>query len=185
MSFLTYDSSDPYDALATYDGFDLAPPPVVPNVWPVTLPLPVRNSRRQYLPRNLRTVMETGRVRVRRQSLTPFDVLHCIWNFTADQFATFKTFFEDTLTNGSEAFTMEILGEANDREVRFLDATYSFTRSDNLVSVSAALLIRPEVAPFTNGFDFWLDGVPVLTLRPGANFASWIENQVFADQKKN
>ena len=184
MAELLYDDPIEYDTEALYSELSEDVVPELSRIWPDDLPLPMRDARHQFLPRNSRTTFETGRVRIRRIYIPILEPLHCVWNFTADQFDTFKTFFEENLVNGSLTFTIEILGETEEREARFLDATYNFSRSDNLDSVSASLLLSPIVAPFENGFDFWLDGVPVLTLRPGSNFAAWNGGTVFADQKK-
>jgi hypothetical protein len=56
------------------------------------------------------------------------------WNFTQDQFDDFRTFFNETLVNGSLTFDWEEVGTLS-----FWQATYSFSRTDNLFSVTATL----------------------------------------------
>lgn len=111
-------------------------------IWPEALALPglVLSGRQD--PQRVRTEMETGRFRNRRQFLDPLETLNARWSFVQDDFDTFKTFFETELVNGSLSFAMEVYGVVT--EVAFLESKYSFTRSDNLFVVSAVLQYVPQ-----------------------------------------
>lgn len=106
-------------------------------IWPTLLPVPMAKPRMLVAPRNLRTMMESGRIRSRRVNDEPLEVLEVQWSFTANQFFTFKDFFDDTLENGSLPFLIDIFNE--EREMVFLESKYDFARSDNLFSVMASL----------------------------------------------
>jgi len=106
-------------------------------LWPDSLSLPLAKPHQSVAPQNLKTVMDSGRVRNRRILDTPLKILEVQWNFTADHFAVFKTFFEEQLENGSLAFGIEIFGV--EEEMAFADSTYTFSRSDNLFTVVAVL----------------------------------------------
>ena len=93
--------------------------------------------------------METGRVRVRRTLEVAREGLEVDWNFTGDQFETFKAFFEQQLENGSLSFVMEVMDLG--REVEFRDSSYRFNHTDSVYSVSAELLMAPleeSLVPF-------------------------------------
>ncbi len=87
--------------------------------------------------------MESGRVRNRRDYLEPMETLEVQWSFIEEEFGIFKAFFDQTLENGSQSFTFNVFGE--DKEMAFLDGNYSFSHSDNLVSVVATLEYLPVV----------------------------------------
>lgn len=93
--------------------------------------------------------MESGRVRNRRVYLEPMEHLEVQWNFTEDEFSTFKVFFDQTISNGSRSFMMEVFGE--ETEMAFAEGNYSFSRSDNLVSVVATLEYLPIVPDMVVG----------------------------------
>ena len=81
--------------------------------------------------------MESGRIRVRRETLNPFETVDVEWAFTQDQFAQFKSFFDVDLVNGSLSMNIHVL---EDGEVMaFMGSTYNFEHSDGLYLVSAKL----------------------------------------------
>lgn len=108
-------------------------------VWPATLPVPLRSHRSTGEFQYYRTEMDSGLIRKRRVALEPRKGVQVTWNFTQDQYRTFKAFFEDTLKNGSISFLMLMFGI--EHELEFRDSSYSFNRSDNLYSVNADLLM--------------------------------------------
>lgn len=127
--------------------------------WPTSLPAPLleghrlSSSSRKYV-----TEMESGRKRIRRQFEDLRKTAEVQWTLTEDQFYTFRSFFQDTLQNGTRAFTLNLYGEP--QEVRFLHASFSFDHSDNLFRVSSVLEIPPIVPiPTDLTFTFSLDGV--------------------------
>ena len=96
--------------------------------------------------------MESGRRRVRRMQLEPIEVMDVTWNFTVDDYVTFRDFFIDDLEHGSLFFVMETIEPADTlgfftrftRSYAFLDGTYVFSESDNLFTVNAALEVDEE-----------------------------------------
>lgn len=140
--------------------------------WP-DIPVPLRAHRRAIDLQNLTTEMETGRLRKRRQQEDRREIWDVTWNFTEDQFETFKEFFDTTLKNGSIRFHIELLGV--DRTVEFF-TPYSFNHTDNLFSVSASLLVQPALPVFTsNGLKVWLKA-DALSLTEGAAVSSWTDS---------
>lgn len=103
----------------------------------------------------MRTEFETNRIRKRRQHLTPRVTLDVTWNFTYDQFETFKVFFDVDLVNGSGNFVIDLFGES--REVEFV-GPYSFSHTDNLYAVSATLFLAPILSIPYDDFELYLDG---------------------------
>lgn len=112
------------------------------ETWPSELPLPKTFPSYGLDTQNLRTEMETSRVRVRPQFSVPREVLSVSWSFTEDQFSVFETFHRVTLLAGTLSFLIELFGE--EKEVSFLDATYEMVHTDNLFAVSAALEYTPQ-----------------------------------------
>lgn len=118
-------------------------PPVIPTgrpdpiAWPTTLPVPLLPTRFASRGSNMAVLFESGRTRTRRTFLTPLETLDVQWNFTEDQFNTFKTFFDVTLNNGATTILIEIYGV--EKEMAFQESNYAFSRSDNLFSVTATL----------------------------------------------
>lgn len=96
--------------------------------------------------------MESGRPRVRAVDRECLEVMNVTWNFTGDQYKTFQDFFVNELEHGALVFELITLEHASDptqirqyvREVAFLDATYTFSGSDNLFVVEAVLEIDAE-----------------------------------------
>lgn len=120
--------------------------------WPPGLPTPLLGRTHTIAPRSEVTRMESGRPRVRPADVESLEVMDATWNFTQDQYNTFQTFFINELEHGEKIFELVTLEQAPDptkvrqwvREVAFLDATYSFNRSDNLFVVQAVLEIDAE-----------------------------------------
>jgi hypothetical protein len=145
--------------------------------WPDDLPLPLVGGSRDDQPKAALTTMETGRIRKRRMFDQQLKTLQVQWNFTEDQFSTFKSFYEDDLENGSLSFATELFHDESDgfREVAFTEDQYTFSRSDNLFTVDAELQIVQEGWPywsyancqppaFTNGGGDNFDCYPAGTL---------------------
>jgi len=110
--------------------------------WPDSLPTPLIGRGHTVGSRSDIVMMESGRRRVRRMHDTPIEFIEATWNFTEDQFDTFKTWFENTLENGSLPFYMITTDPPSYRlnwELAFKDGNYEFDRSDNLFSVKAVL----------------------------------------------
>lgn len=140
--------------------------------WP-DVPVPLRSHRRAIDFQNLTTEMETGRLRKRRQQMDHREVWDVNWNFTEDQFETFKNFFDVTLKNGSIRFHIELFGV--DRIAEFF-APYSFNHTDNLFSVGATLLVQPALPSFTSdGLMSWLKA-DALSLADGDAVSSWTDS---------
>src|SRR5688572_19540759 len=93
--------------------------------WPETLPYPLVNPAEVGEARPLRTEFETGRIRSRRAYEEVQSTLEVEWNFTADQFETFKAFFDEDLQNGTGSFELEMNQVMT--EVVFFESTYSFS----------------------------------------------------------
>src|SRR5439155_14085020 len=90
-------------------------------------------------PRGGLTEMETGRIRKRRLFIDPFLVTNIQLTLRRDQFVTFKSFFDETLNNGSKSFILSIYGE--DKVVAFMEDRYSSSHSDGVVLVRGSLQI--------------------------------------------
>lgn len=96
--------------------------------------------------------MESRRLRCRRLHSAPFKTMEVKWNFTADEYDAFRTFFNEVLEYGQNLFAMitqepdvdPLLIRRYTRGLFFLDGTYKFEGSDNLVTVSASLEIDTE-----------------------------------------
>ena len=114
--------------------------------WPSSLPLPLVSSQTEVAPRAGQMEMESGRVRRRRFFIDPFLVTDVKWSFIRDQFSTFKSFFEETLENGSKTFIISIHGE--NKVVAFMEGKYSHSHSDGEVSVGGSLQIITNLSVF-------------------------------------
>jgi len=120
--------------------------------WPAGLPTPLLGRSHTIQPRSEVTRMESGRPRVRAADRECLEVMNATWNFTGDQYNTFRDFFINELEHGEKVFELVTLEQDSDptqirqvvREVAFLDATYTFNRSDNLFTVEAELEIDAE-----------------------------------------
>jgi len=136
--------------------------------WP-DIPVPLRSHRRSADLQNLTTEMETGHLRKRRQFEDHRELWEVGWNFTEDKFETFKTFFDVTLKNGSVRFHIELFGL--DRIAEFFEP-YNLSRSDNLYSVGATLLVH-RFSPLQIGsLMIWLDGQSITSIDAAA-VSSW------------
>ena len=107
------------------------------SIWPEVLPAPMQVVGVKVDPRNTRTLMESGRIRNRRMFQSLSETWEVQWNFTADQFTLFKSFFETDLDNGARQFSITLFVDMVD--VSFVGASYVFSRSDNLFNVVAVL----------------------------------------------
>jgi len=125
-----------------------------PIYWPADLPLPLMAPAREYRPRHEIHRMESKRVRVRRYFPDFFTVYDFEWNFTQDEFDAFKTFFQDALDNGAEAFRIQMLdpddsGQLSIIDYAFFEAGYQFTYTDGVFKVTATVIIEEEqLEPF-------------------------------------
>jgi len=104
------------------------------------------SSQVETSPRGGQTEMESGRIRKRRFYTNPFLVSDVEWVFRVDQFVTFKSFFDDTLSNGSETFIITLYGE--DKVVAFMEARYSTAHLDGVVTVKGSLQIVTDLHTF-------------------------------------
>lgn len=114
--------------------------------WPDGLSVPLLERSYSNNPRHETVQFESGRIRQRRKYTEEIELLKLEWNFTLDEFVTFKDFFENTLLNGSLPFFLYTKEPAPDPdEVRnvawvlaFYEAgQYEMSHSDGLYSVSA------------------------------------------------
>jgi len=115
-----------------------------PVAWPAILPLPLISSTHRWRSGDLVTVMDSGRTRVRRQFPYPLVTWEVAWNLTQDLYDEFRTFFQDTLQQGTITILLEIYGE--EKELAFQDSRYSLSRSDGVFRVSAILEEMPVYA---------------------------------------
>ncbi len=121
-------------------------------VWPEDLPAPLIDRAHNLLPRSEVTVMESRRKRIRRLHQESIELIDVEWNFTIDQFDVFRTFFVDELGQGVELFLLVTFELSPDplyyfevsRMVAFVDGTYTFNQSDNLITVRGTLIVDEE-----------------------------------------
>lgn len=106
--------------------------------WPAALPLPVPLPKHSFRSRNLRTEMDSSRLRIRRTCLEPKELIDVVWNFTNDEYEDFESFFKEDLSNGATAFLIPLI-DLVEYKVTFRDAKYRAGRSDNLHTVTAIL----------------------------------------------
>lgn len=125
--------------------------------WPLSLSTPMMGRKHMILPRSSSVRMESRRQRIRRLFPDSLELIEVTWNFTADEYAAFRTFFMEDLEQGTLFFTMETRElTANPEFIRiytrdyaFLDGTYSFTSSDNVFTVQATLQIGLDSETYT------------------------------------
>lgn len=133
--------------------------------WPTTLPLPLVKRRYDQDPRNAVTVMESGRMRSRRMYEIPMRMIGVSWNFTQDQFDTFRSFFNEDLENGTLTFDWEEEGT-----LAFYPPTYDVSHTNGLFTVTAQLEVTveynatPELPDITVIYEDETDsfGIPIL-----------------------
>lgn len=136
--------------------------------WPNTIPVPLMARTHKQDPRSLPTLMESGRLRNRRQFTDSIELIEATWNFTVDQFSLFKIFFETELTNGSRIFQLTTSDFAPPGKTRsityalsFWEGNYAFTRTDNLFTVKATLEVSES---FTSDINTPPPPVPLVDL---------------------
>lgn len=134
-AFDAWDEGSPVVALASFP--PVPPAPVVGVPWPASLPVPRINPRMRVSSQRTSTLMDSGRIRVRRMVLSPFETIEVEWSFTLEQFAAFKSFFDVDLANGSFSTAIEIFGV--NQTMAFMNSTYGVERSDSSYIVSASL----------------------------------------------
>lgn len=121
-------------------------------IWPESLPAPLIGRTHSLRPRSASTMMESNRKRIRRLHTTSIELIDVDFNFTEDQYDTFRTFFISELDSGVKSFvliTYELAAldgyyQIVDRLVSFVDGTYSFSQSDGLVVVTGTLIVESE-----------------------------------------
>lgn len=101
--------------------------------------------------------MESNRVRTRRVHHEVFETIDVQWNFTEDEYNTFRNWFIAELDQGVLRFQMVTLELSPTdtvmevtRVLAFLDGTYNFNRSDNLFTVTATLEVDQEDSDLPN-----------------------------------
>lgn len=87
------------------------------------------------------TQMETGRLRQRRSFRQPYLRSEFNWAFTVDEYATFQSFYQDVLVNGSLSFLLPLEGTLT--EVMFLQSP-QFKHSDNLYLTTVTVCYVPQ-----------------------------------------
>lgn len=112
--------------------------------WPYTLlPTPYDAVELAVENNNIRTEMESGRVRQRQRFSASTRKFSAKWNFTETQFALFQSFVKYKLSGGSLAFNMDFAqgdgGLTVSGEMRIVSGNYSASRGRGLWSVSAVL----------------------------------------------
>ena len=123
------------------------------SIWPESLPVPLVKPTHGHSPRGEVTVMDSKRIRVRRNFDTVLETVDVEWNFTKDQFEDFKEYFETDLENGSLLFQFVTYEPTDDVEflteitwtAAFWEGSYSFSHSDNLYTVSSTLEVTNRV----------------------------------------
>jgi len=75
--------------------------------WPASLPNPSGYTLKPQVA-FIRTAMEKGPSRQRRITSTPPTAIPVTWNMTHSEFSTFEYFYDVTLLNGNEWFTINL-----------------------------------------------------------------------------
>ena len=116
--------------------------------WPPSIPHPLMVRAHTLEPRSTVTVFETMRYRVRREFTDPMEMIEYTWNFTEDQFETFRDYVEINLENGQNNFLIGGFegGQLVLRSVAFLSSgqPYTIGRSDNLFVVTAIVQVMEQ-----------------------------------------
>lgn len=121
-------------------------------VYPESLPTPQLGRRHTVDPRLDVTKMESNRLRIRRIHIEEVELMDVEWNFTLDQYETFRQWFIEEINSGVDFFIMITFDLVRTpgyyvettRELAFLDGTYSMSQSDGLVNVTATLILDSE-----------------------------------------
>lgn len=111
------------------------------------IPVPLIDRDHAFTGRPKTDQMESGRVRRRRTGEEVQEFLSVSWNFTKDEFAIFKDFFEETLQHGSLPFLLKTLEPSATTEDAMMEVwwevafmrNYALTRTDNNFSIGAIL----------------------------------------------
>jgi hypothetical protein len=115
--------------------------PETPKGYCANVPYPVDVRAIDVDPRHWRTVMETGRTRMRPVESKPFRGLALEWRFTDDHLQTFQRWFRVNLENGKNHFRLTGVVQGNGTAsftLAFYPASfYTFEHSDNLFTVRA------------------------------------------------
>lgn len=123
--------------------------PSNPIYWPENLPHPLKGPALVIDPRNETLVFETERTRVRKYFPEKLEVFDFQWNFTQDEFDIFKTFYEDELDNGQEAFTIQVLDPDDSNALSIIDygffeSNYQWSYTDGVYQVIAQVIVELE-----------------------------------------
>jgi hypothetical protein len=125
-------------------------------------------------PRSTPIEMDGTRYRCKREHQEQFMSIGVVWNFTVDEFQTFRLFFDSELENGELSFLMDV--DDVSTEVGFLEEPpFTFTREDGLFMVSATLEIMVEPAwpnSYADSIASWVDSVGVGSSGVGAGGSS-------------
>ena len=125
-------------------------------IYPLDLPTPLVLASGTGQSRGLVSMMDSGRTRHRRGYLDASITMNLSWNFTADQFDQFVSFYQTNLRHGARVMSINIrkFNAVSRKNVRFLDPeNISISGSDNLVRVTAQVLVDP-VDPVEGECDF-------------------------------
>lgn len=117
---------------------------VTPVPWPGNLPLPLINSSQVGTGTDTRIQMETGRFR-QVPLIDTMETAAVQWLFTEDQYSQFREFWHNDMQDGTIPVTLSIYGTL--RACAFVEATYTWSRTDNVFAVSASL--EMDVALYT------------------------------------
>lgn len=93
----------------------------------------------------LRTDMEAGSPRTRLRSQADLDHVTLTWNFTADEMASFRTWFRQDISHGASWFELTVdLGNGliETRACRFLSVWKSTRRAGGGFDVNAQVEVR-------------------------------------------
>ncbi len=121
------------------------------ETWPATLPACTPDFSQKVRTTFSRTQMECGLSRQRPREIENQRRQSVTWDFDADEFAEFQTFFRDDIANGTAWFnmTLPIAGYMESKAVRFVGGTYDAKHSAILyATVSATLETRDQCEAF-------------------------------------
>lgn len=121
-------------------------------LWPSTLPTPLLDRQITKDPRTWANQMESNRTRNRPTGDGSVKVMAADFNFTREEYAEFKQFFEVTLVQGTLTFVMETLEQDDSPQLArqtlyqlaIYDVTYTWNQDDNLYAVSANFQVNAK-----------------------------------------